>query len=209
MNWSLQLNPESQTFKDKQKDLFAELDKVKTTIPLEKYIDHKDRVGSGHKEKSSMKTYKGKKSIFKTPEAPIRRCLPSRRRPDYQINPKKWTKYTLNDVRDEDMSERANKSAALSFLKEIEKRKEEEETEKKCESESICFKKSAMISIEKNEDVEKNIFENSKLVMPEYVIGEKVKKEKRGVKKENKGFGDKELKLSHLMQEDQDEEENT
>lgn len=38
--------------------------------------------------------------------------------PDFKIHPEKWTKYSLEDVSEDDMSEASNKAAALEYLRE-------------------------------------------------------------------------------------------
>lgn len=38
--------------------------------------------------------------------------------PDYKLHPDKWTKYSLEDVSENDMSEASNKSAAFEYLQE-------------------------------------------------------------------------------------------
>ncbi len=50
--------------------------------------------------------------FYKVPE-PVKRCY-QKRKPDFQINPEKWKKYDLKDVKD--ISERTNYAAAMSFL---------------------------------------------------------------------------------------------
>ncbi|XP_005108058.1 protein TSSC4 isoform X2 [Aplysia californica] len=49
--------------------------------------------------------------------------------PDYKKNPERWTCYSLDDVPDQDLSERSNQRAALVFLEE--RRKERERQERK------------------------------------------------------------------------------
>lgn len=48
------------------------------------------------------------------------------RTPDYKMNPKKWTKYSLEDVDNEDMTESSNTKAAFAFLEERRKLREGE-----------------------------------------------------------------------------------
>ena len=43
--------------------------------------------------------------------------------PDFVVNPKKWKKYSLEDVADSQMSPSANYFAAINFLKQKEKNK--------------------------------------------------------------------------------------
>merc|ERR1719228_454953 len=45
--------------------------------------------------------------------------------PDHRKNPHKWTKYTLEDVSADQMSDRSNTKAALQFLTELKDQKRE------------------------------------------------------------------------------------
>ena len=199
------VNSSHKSFNDKQKSLFDELDKVKKSLPCETSMEI-DQIRELSSDREETRSFKGQKSLFKRPEAPIRRCLPVRRAPDHQINPHKWTKYNLSDV--PEMSERANKTAALSFLKELEARNDTNRSEKECndkESTVVKFNKSALVKVPDEGDLEgKSTFRSSKVVMAEYVIGQKVKKEKKNREKRS-GNSAKSLTLSHLTEEDDDD----
>lgn len=189
--------------------------------------------------------FQGRESIFKRPAAPIGKCLKPRRAPDYQVrltacgnrhqvthvivfqvNPHKWKKYSLSDA---DISDRTNTSAALAFLKEIEKRKDSQDDPNDDEMDAhITFKRSAaskapkfqrsialrgaMESSQTEDDADtRPILKGSKLQMPEYVIGQKSSKNKkrRGTSSKAPTTDVSEcrntLKLQHLMEEEDDE----
>lgn len=182
-----------------------------------------------------MKRFRGKESIFKQPEGPAPRAV-NRSVPDFHKNPHKWKKYSLDDVSNDDMTEESNTRAALSFLKELKARKSIEkvrESEKMDIDESdlnkgnemkilfktkkrkipveIEFKKPesntstvSNVSIIENDD--KPVFRSSKIIMPEYVVGQKKKKKDKKERQPVKIDRSRQLKLDHL--EELDEEEN-
>ncbi|GAB0090434.1 uncharacterized protein DMENIID0001_051670 [Sergentomyia squamirostris] len=149
--------------------------------------------------------FRGRESIFKRPEAPISQCLRRRQRPDYQVNPEKWTKYTLDDV---DTSEQTNTAAAFAFLAECERRRDEEDqaTEMTTDEDStkVVFRKSSKlrkIVEEKEKDEKSTNFRASKVVMPEYVVGQVKKREKKPkTSTETSAKAKKEMKLDHLFE---------
>lgn len=234
------INSAHQSFTDKQKDLFASLENAEKSAPKliqnqQMEVDDKEdnkpeftskqrddrrrdrNECSGKSDKNPrMRQYKSRESIFKRPEAPISRCLPHGRTPGFRKNPNQWTKYTLEDVKDEDMSDRSNTQAAFSFLKSLEKSKSESEEKLDSLPEKIIFKKSSIIrkkqtNIEDkaNEEEDKCSFRSSKVVMPEYVVGQAGKKDK---KKKNKVISTSssetskvQLKLNHLDDEYEDD----
>lgn len=107
-----------------------------------------------------------------------------------------------------------NTSAAFNFLRELEDRKgteEEMDTEDGASGSKIVFKKSVRLK-PRNDEIDPQInpkkIQSNKVVMPEYVVGEKRQKPKkdrqpRDQKSSSKGPS---LRLSHL---DDDEEEET
>ncbi|KAJ8981077.1 hypothetical protein NQ317_007214 [Molorchus minor] len=149
-----------------------------------------------------------RKAFFKKPQNPIPKNYINRI-PDFKKNPHKWTKYSLDDVKEDDMSDKGNTRAALSFLKELEDRKS---TNMECDDDGnddlptkITFKRYTYpVSIKKednkDEDISKPSFRSSKVVMPEYVVGQKAKKDKKN--NSTKTTTGKELKLDHLYEED-------
>lgn len=213
-NSGFKINSSHQSFNDKQKNVFDQLSALENNIHKPATQQQPINIQRSNRtflieQREETKYLRGRESIFKRPEQPISRCLPVGRVPDFRKNPSKWTKYSLEDVKDEDMSERSNTAAALSFLKELENRKETL-TDFKSEPppEKIIFKKSSLIKEEVNEkkEIQSSSFKNSKVVMPEYIVGQKVKKEKKNKEKRN-ASSLKQLKLDHLSQYDDGEEE--
>lgn len=156
-------------------------------------------------QKALTNQFRGQKSIFKKPAVPLRKALAARRIPDHCVNPHKWTKYSLDDVKSEHTSERGNAAAAMAFLKEIESRKEKEEMDLEPADKKIVFQKSVIVQNKMDDDreEEKMRFRSSKVIMPEYVVGQKVKTEKKKTSAKPSSSG-KELKLAHLMEDDDD-----
>ncbi|XP_053955508.1 uncharacterized protein LOC128861407 [Anastrepha ludens] len=218
-----------QDFEAKQNALFAcldnaskeltgtALDQSQTSCPS---IDLIYRRGTGPDRNrgisspdKSLSRMRGKESIFKKPEIPLSKCLKPRRIPDYKVNPQKWTKYSLADV---DISDHTNTAAAFQFLKQM----DDQQTESEGTSEAnfkIEFKKSSKIRKQmkakednelKDAEVDKPRLKGSKVVMPEYVVGQQKKCKKiRKVSSENKVRAAGTLKLDHLQEEDEDTEE--
>lgn len=214
--------------------------------------------------KTVSRKFQGKESIFKRPEAPIQRCLRPRRMPDYQVessffqlwirrpsliwfvsiliifcyfeqaNPHKWKKYSLGDT---DISDNTNTSAAFAFLKEIEKRKDNDQEKygddevmdmsennkivfnrRDANSRQPTFKKSVGLrkQIERDDDDtdpvdQKVTFRGSKMVMPEYVIGQKAKKTKKLPSASSTSTDARQTKankpqLQHLFDNEEDDE---
>ncbi|XP_020816643.1 protein TSSC4 [Drosophila serrata] len=162
----------------------------------------------------SLRRMRGKESIFKKPELPIGRCLKPRKTPDYQINPHKWKKYSLADV---DISDQSNSAAALSFLREMDAQRDAEgaDDDSMNAGGKIEFKKTSKLNrnlkklqAEEVNDVEvdKPQLRGSKLVMPEYVIGQKAQKQKKSKPKSNQSRAAGKLQLSHLAEEDEQDE---
>ncbi|XP_050445046.1 protein TSSC4 [Cataglyphis hispanica] len=184
------------------------------------------------KQKRETKRFRGKESIFKRPEGPAPRAN-FRNIPDYHRNPHKWVKYSLDDVSSEDMTERSNMQAAMSFLKELKARRENEEVDQ-CEEkmdiefesdlqDSVEFKSKKQISTSQIrfrkpqiKDVAENskaivtdstlVFKSSKIILPEYVVGQrpkKISKQNRPVVKVDRS---KQLRLDHLQEPDEEED---
>lgn len=200
------------SFSDRQKNLFDQLlkaedvnkDKITTTeSPMEIISVVNNNSINKRKRPEKTKCFRGKESIFKRPEEPLSKCLPVRRMPDFHKNPHKWTKYSLDDVKIEDTSDRANTTAALSFLREMEQRKSEKMNVDVVEIfTKPQFNKSALLH-KKTLEEEKLAFRGSKIVMPEYVVGQKKTVKKNTASKSTKNISAKEIKLNHLLDEDE------
>lgn len=179
----------------------------------------------GRRRRAPTKQFRGKESIFKRPEMPA----PRRARnsiADHQRNPHKWTKYSLGDVSPQDMSDRTNTAAALSFLQELKARKDQNSDMDVNESSStkpILFKPvrpksekrtsslgavTTVTASNTSEENDRPSFRSSKLVMPEYVVGQKTTSKKKlrtdANQQEDKKKCSKqtEITLGHLMDED-------
>ncbi|EDS31684.1 conserved hypothetical protein [Culex quinquefasciatus] len=229
------------SFEDKKKALFASLDSAEKSIPSDSVL-HQDqnadysrvrrRPGSDSSRRQEVasrepiRKFRGKESIFKRPAAPIGKCLPMTRVPDFKKNPHKWTKYSLEDV---DTSDRSNTAAAFSFLREIESQKrdqqqtdQDEEGPAEFKAAKVRFNRSVKLQARLEEvdkppptEEDKPKVKGCKVVMPEYVVGQKPKKS-RPVKVGGGAAGggsskrdrSSELKLDHLMEEEDDEEDD-
>jgi len=159
-----------------------------------------------------VEKYKHRDSLFKRPDLPITKCLRSRQKPEYEKNPNKWKKYSLDDV--SDTSDRMNTSAAFSFLKEIEDRRQDEshmdEDDADGSSQKIVFKKSIKLKPKSDEiDPQLNAkkIQGLKIIMPEYVVGERKQKPKKDRKPKDQSTSKGNLRLSHLNNEDDDDDE--
>lgn len=182
------------------------------------------------KQKRETKRFRGKESIFKRPEVPAPRTN-FKNIPDHHKNPHKWIKYSLDDVSSEDMTERSNMQAAMSFLRELETRNRREEVNqcekemevepsksnardstemrfklKKCTSSlPIIYRKPQMKETAVITELdEKPIFRSSKIILPEYVIGQKPK----SIQKQNRPLikvDRLKLRLDHLQEEEEDD----
>ncbi|KAL3275548.1 hypothetical protein HHI36_020307 [Cryptolaemus montrouzieri] len=198
------LNCSDESFVERRKNVFDQL------LVIEKSCrstsDELMEVDKGSNEISSsrktIKSFRGKESIFKIPQDMAPRNF-LRRLPDYKKNPHKWTKYTLEDVRDEDISEKGNTKAALSFLKELNQRNDKTTNNLDEIPKKIIFQKHVVSSTTKElKDEDKPSFKSSKLVMPEYVVGQKIKKNRKNPSTKVK-TSRKELKLDHLLEDDE------
>lgn len=149
-----------------------------------------------------------------------------------QVNPHKWKKYTLDDA---DTSERTNAAAAFDFLRQIENRKraggviDEDDVDDEMNGATpgkIIFKtrKSApnAVATQFNNSVqlkaivkggsaevedERPVLRGCKVVMPEYVVGQRMAREKKvaTVAKEKVSATHKVLKLGHLFEDEDDD----
>lgn len=104
-----------------------------------------------------------------------------------------------------------NTSAAFSFLKEIEDRKQTESQmdDESGSSQKIVFKKSIKLKPRDDEDdpqLNAKKIQSTKVVMPEYVVGEKRKKPRKEQKpKDPQASSRSAISLSHLDEEEDDE----
>ncbi|KAK4876949.1 hypothetical protein RN001_009455 [Aquatica leii] len=208
------VNSSYKGFLDRQKNVFDQLSvlehSTRTSLlqndtPME-VNDHDNMALPA--SKSTLRHLQGTESLFKKPQTrPLKhfKSLLNRSVPDYQINPHKWTKYTL-DVPKEDMSEKANTSAAMSFLKELELRNQQSlDSPIDDNPTKFVFKKVSRPSEQEKPTVS---FRNSKVVMPEYVIGQKITKSKSKVGTVKLNSNKAEVKLDHISTGDDENEDN-
>ena len=235
-----QLQSTSDGFQSRSKDIFANLDSIADTKSKIKRNDNDDydekrqhqnrsRSPPSRDEKRYSKEFKGRESIFRTPNesgwppsrSDDRRPRSSQNRhrrggpskvPDHVINPKKYTKYDLSDVSKEQMTDRSNTRAAFDFLNQLKTRNENEDDEKcqEVDEGKISFKKPIKKSNISSEASSSNVVKDGvKRVMPECVVGmkrslEKSKTEFSSTSKKSKSSKNK-IALSHL---DDDEEDS-
>lgn len=204
---------ENMEFVNRQKSVFGQLDAVvkEKEESLGKYNSpHRPMIVDGYKslkrQRHDTKQFVGQESIFKRPEAQLPPRF-IRNIPDYQRHPQKWTKYTLSDVSDEDMSDRSNTAAALTFLQEIRAKKEAEQMDVENDKKEITFVKPSILrnkaSSANTQDIfESSSFRSSKVIMPEYVVGQKLNSKKNIRQQRDKPKKCKEIKLEHLEEED-------
>lgn len=186
-------------FLQRQNDVFAQLNTSLQSSSPNDSMDIEDNSSTQPNNRSLTRQFRGKESIFKRPQDPIRKHY-MRTIPDFKKNPHKWTKYSLADVKDDDMSDKSNTKAALSFLNELKSRTNNDEgIDEEVGSKKIVFKKVLRKASPGNVDSQ-STFRSSKVVMPEYVVGQKVEKDKKTPKAaRNKGA---ELKLDHLFEDE-------
>ncbi|KAJ6644312.1 Protein TSSC4 [Pseudolycoriella hygida] len=223
---------EATNFENKRKMIFDCLNEASERLvgtSLEQKSSPEKRQRTTHDTQDNRITkFSGRESIFKRPSAPIAKCLKSRHVPDYQLNPHKWRKYSLCDA---DISERSNTSAAFAFLKEIEDRKSaadcddlgDDDTQgdkivfnsRKRRHTGAKFNKSVHLKPAEDETnvdpvIDLPKMRGSKVVMPEYVIGQKKERKKSSGQSSTDRAGKKSsevLKLNHLFEEEEEEED--
>ncbi|KAJ8958105.1 hypothetical protein NQ318_006034 [Aromia moschata] len=186
---SFSLKSTNAEFTERQKNVFDQLkvlENNRKNTSNDRQMETDEHTDSNRRtQRSITKHFRGKESIFKKPQNPVPKNYINRI-PDFKKHPHKWTRYSLDDVRDEDISDKGNTKAALSFLKELEGRKS---ADMECDQNNsdelpskIIFKKhTTVVRPKDDEDPEtsKPSFRSSKVIMPEYVVGQKSKKKKR------------------------------
>ncbi|XP_027228380.2 U5 small nuclear ribonucleoprotein TSSC4 [Penaeus vannamei] len=142
--------------------------------------------------------------------------------PDYVKNPQKWTRYSMKDTKV--LSDRENKAEGLRLFDKLRTRRmegeagEDEGDYQQKEIEKIVFKKPVKVEDEVgiNEKEESDMSADAlfggpkKVKMPEYVVGQTKQKNKHKKRADNaedskKVSSSAEIKLGHLMFEEEDE----
>ena len=240
-----QLQSTSSGFQSRSKDIFANLDSIadnKSKIAnspknrsrsrsppnSRNFHQHDDR----RNEKRYSKEFKGRESIFRTPNESGwppsrsdfrsghksgRNFRPNSRKfvPDHVKNPGNYTKYDLSDVSRDQMSDRSNTRAAFDFLRELKDRKEDDDiSEKVDEGTKISFKKPKKIEKSSNDSGSSSsnvVKDGVKRIMPECVVGQKPKSSVVESKlncdstKKSKKSNKKQISLAHLDDEEEDD----
>lgn len=213
------INSTYKEFTDRQKNVFDQLGAMETkTIDIlskndtEMYVDEplENEILTTSTRDPKLRRLQGQESLFKKPAArPLKhiKTLLNRTVPDYQINPHKWTRYSL-DVPQEDMSEKANTNAAMSFLKQLDAEISDKASENVDDLPSkIVFTKVTPKVIKNTETETKVSFRSAKIIMPEYVVGQKVNKTKSKLTEKVK-MGGTEIKLDHINSYDDGDDNN-
>lgn len=200
-------------FVDRQKNIFdkltvAEKERNERQLEADHHSQKNNSLSTGNYILSlrDVKQFRKKKSIFARPVVPPPR-FKNKGVPDYHRNPHKWIKYSLEDVSQEDMSDQSNTAAALSFLKEMQERKRQQEMEVEDKASGhITFKqpKNKTKLFSQHDAVTRPSFRSSKLIMPEYVVGMTKKKDKKKHEKHDHLPHNEniisEIKLQHLTE---------
>nr|XP_018906298.1 PREDICTED: protein TSSC4 [Bemisia tabaci] len=208
----------SSGFSDRQKNLFSVLqsaekernEKYGSKPPDPKSVDHCRNLNSeAIRSKLHVRQFVGQESIFKKPSFRPPKNHLRRSVPDYQLNPQKWTKYSLADVPQSQMTDQCNTATAFSFLKELEDRKKKESMQETIDLDNtkILFKKTSNDEGCSSSSSSKLpvSFNKSKVVMPEYVVGQKksTKTKRKIVGETSKSEStQKAIKLDHLLEEE-------
>ncbi|XP_077500717.1 U5 small nuclear ribonucleoprotein TSSC4 [Amblyomma americanum] len=132
--------------------------------------------------------------VFKRPWAaptgPCKRPRPVGATPDYKVHPERWTRYSLDSVPEDDMSEASNKAAALDYLRERRlSLREQDRGDPGGPGLRHVFQKRLSEGDSEMEDVSSELSSHragpGKLIMPECVVGVKpagAKKAREGVR---------------------------
>ena len=192
------------TFNDRQKSIYDVIDQLNPEKRIQRYTEDEFKKELSKNvvdtNKKDLKCFRGQESIFKKPEMPKKRSF-KMTVPDFVKNPHKWKKYKMGG---EDMTENSNTAAAMSFLKEMNDRKEPMDVDCLDRKGPIIFNKyikpegEALVMEEQGTST----FINGKRIMPEYVVGKKIKKTVTFKKVVHSEIPSSCVKLCHLYNED-------
>lgn len=122
-------------------------------------------------------------------------CAPRKRKPppfgvgggtpDFKLHPEKWTKYSLEDVSEDDMSEATNKAAALEYLRERRSQSGDDADMDQADGGQArhVFHRRSKDEVDVDTGVKQLISRPGKIVMPECVVGAKAPGRKPSVHK--------------------------
>lgn len=202
---------DTQEYQNKRTNLFAVLDQAErelgSKITKATAADAHD-ILNGRVERrpnrSVTKQFRGKDSLFVKPEIPPWRIIEKHRAPDFKLHPHKWTKYSLADVNE--MNDKSNAAAAFAFLKEMQTRRCGDDGGGNADAGAVEKKIVFKRTVESGEPEAKASFLSSKLIMPQYEFGKKAQKKKNRPERQTDGIAShKEIKLGHLMEDEDDE----
>lgn len=143
------LNTNNNQFSEKAKSVFDSLSHLESAHRLkvneysisEMQIEEPLEEEKNPLEKAVNSNKIKEEFVFKVPSTDFKQILPSNKKsnqPDYVLNPQKWKRYSLEDVDTNQMTNKSNYMAAMSFLN---ARKQHEENETMEHSEQIEFNK--------------------------------------------------------------------
>jgi len=119
----LKPDPEDECEIDSSKTKDVQQSRHSVSFPKSDYMCKSQKLS---KVSNSNSTSDDKAESFRIPKRKPHRPR-YRGVPDYKKNPDRWTCYSLDDVHENDMSERSNKRAALAFLEERRQEREKHE----------------------------------------------------------------------------------
>uniref|UniRef100_A0A0A9VY75 U5 small nuclear ribonucleoprotein TSSC4 n=1 Tax=Lygus hesperus TaxID=30085 RepID=A0A0A9VY75_LYGHE len=204
-------------FSNRQKNVFAALDQMSSSQPENRYVqrenEFRERRAVVTSARRETRPLQGQESLFKAEPQPLKRRSPAmnlKSVPDFVKHPTKWKKYDLGD---DVMSDKTNQTAAMAFLKEIKERKSAELEGPSTSSSMpppVKFNRHVKSDgssklADKVDPIEKPTFVDGKLTMPEYVVG--AEKKKRSPKKQTVVAIGNAVKLGHLEDEENEEDE--
>lgn len=215
---------EEDAFKEKAGNLFSALNDVQysPTQDVDSYVksdplkdERQTKLGGAHgsctrqsrsSTASSRSGHTSKhdessgSSMMPPPRAPAFKRKSRRPLPGHLKNPSKYTKYSLDDVPEQQMTQKSNTAAALAFLQEIDDKQNKDQTEDEPpEGSKPMFKKPTHKTASRTVGEAKGVSNDSSESGSDTVSQNKPK-----LKQKHKSKKEKEVKLSHL---EYDEEE--
>lgn len=210
------------SFNDRQRTLFDTLAAAEESCHARKQKSRNHPMGGSdgfhrglsRKMRSETRQFRGRKSMYLKPEDSIFQCLGVRTLPDFKKNPTKWTHYNLEDV--PDVTDRSNANAAAICMREIMLTKQNDgeamDSDEPTDDDKVIFKVPVVpcISISQNSEKKSStLYRSSKIILPEYVVGRREKNKLSNRDKQRDSNSKRsELKLEHLLDDDDEEDED-